>query len=50
MVDDPVVDIGRVDLDGAGEELGNQQVLLLRGDLHDSVRRRGANTGIPEQP
>jgi len=44
LVDDVVIDARGADLDCAGEELGDEEVLALRRDLHDSVRRRG---GIP---
>ena len=49
LVDDAVVHLGLADLDRPGEELGDEQVLALRRDLHDPVRRRGADPRVPEQ-
>ena len=43
-----VVDVGLADLDGAVEELGDQQVLPLRGDLHDPERVRHGQPGVGE--
>ena len=39
LVDDLVVDLGVADLDGAVEELGDEQVLALGGQLDDAQRR-----------
>ena len=43
VVDDPVLnlglDLGLAQLGSAVEELGDQQVLPLRGQLHEAVRR-----------
>ena len=44
VVDHLVVDLGLAQLGGAGEELGDQQVLPLRGQLHDPV---GPGEGSP---
>ena len=41
LVDDLVVDLGVADLDGAVEELGDEQVLALGRQLDDAERRRG---------
>ena len=38
------------DLGSAGEEPGDEPVLALGGDLHDSVRPRGADPDIPHEP
>src|SRR4029077_12673032 len=37
VVDDRVVDVGFAELNGAVEELGDQQVFALRGELHEAV-------------
>ncbi len=46
LVDDVVVDLGVADLGGAVDELGHQQVLPLRGDLHDAERARHRQPGV----
>jgi hypothetical protein len=50
LVDKAVVDLGVAQLDGTEEELGYQQVLAFRRDLHDPVRRGAADPGVPQQP
>ena len=40
-----VVDLGLAELDGAVEELGDQQVLPLRGELDEAVRLRAGQPG-----
>ena len=47
MID--VVDLGLADLAGAVEELGDQQVLALGGDLHDAERMRHRQPGVGQQ-
>ncbi len=49
LVDDVVVDLRLADFDGTGEELGDEQVFPLRGDLHGPVRCRGADPGVAQQ-
>ena len=46
LVDDLVVDLGVADLDGAVEELGDEQVLALGRQLDDAERRRGRDAGV----
>ena len=48
LVDDRVVDLGLADFDSVFEELGDQQVLTLGGDLHDAVGPGGADPGLPQ--
>jgi hypothetical protein len=48
VVDDALVDLGLAQLGGAGEELGDQQVLPLRGELDDPVGSRGGQPGQVE--
>ena len=51
LVDHRLVHLGLADLDSAPvEELGDQQVLPLRGDLHDAVRLRHRQPGRLHQP
>ena len=50
LVDHFVADVGVADLDGALEELGDDQVLTLRSDLHDPVRPGRADSGVAQQP
>ena len=45
LVDDVVVDLGVADLLGAVEELGDEQVLALGGQLDDAARAR--RSGCP---
>jgi hypothetical protein len=49
LVDQVVVDVDIADLAPAVEELGHEQVLALRGDLDDPVRRRHRQAGVPHQ-
>ena len=44
-----IADIGVADLDGAVEELGDDHVLALGGDLHDPVRPGRADPGVAQQ-
>ena len=50
LVDHLVVDVGVADLDGAVEELGDDQVLALGRDLDDAVRPGRADPGVAQQP
>ena len=55
VVDDRVADLGLADLGlaklgGAVEELGEKQVLPLRGQLHEAIWRRGRQPGIAQYP
>ena len=50
LVDHVVVDVGVTQLDRAGEELGDDHVLALGSDLHDSVRLGRGDPRIPQQP
>ena len=50
LVDHAVVDIGVAYLDRIFEELGDQHVLALGGDLHDPVRLRRADPDIAQEP
>ena len=45
VVDHALVDLGLAQLGGPGEELGDQQVLPLRGQLHDPVGSWGGQPG-----
>ena len=49
LVDHPVVDMGLADFDGAGEELGDQQVLTLGGDLDHAVGPGRADPDVLQQ-
>ena len=49
FVDDLVVDLGVADLLGAVEELGDEQVLALGGQLDDPHRPRRRQAGVAEQ-
>ena len=46
VVDDPVVDVGLAEFDRAVEELGDQQILPLGGELRESI---GSRRGQPGQ-
>ena len=49
FVDDLVVDLGVADLLGAVEELGDEQVLAVGGQLDDAHRSRRRQSGVAEQ-
>jgi hypothetical protein len=49
LVDDRVIDLGLADFGGAGEELGDEQVLTLGGDLDDAVGPGRADPGFSQQ-
>ena len=50
LVDDRIVDLGLADLDGAIEELGDQQVLAFGGELDDADRAGRRHTGVADHP
>ena len=49
LADHLVVDVGVADFRGAVEELGDQQVLPLGGDLHDAVGPGNGDPGVLQQ-
>ena len=49
FVDDLVVDLGVADLLGTVEELGDEQVLAVGGQLDDAHRPRRGQSGVAEQ-
>ena len=49
VVDHLLVDLGLAELGGAGEELGDQQVLPLGGQLHEPERGRAGKAGPMHQ-
>ena len=50
VVDDLLVDRGVAQLRRPGEELGDQQVLPVRGELDEAVRRRARQPGVTAEP
>jgi hypothetical protein len=50
VVDDRIAYLGLAQLGGAVEELGDQQVLPLRCQLHEAIWRRGRQSGITQYP
>ena len=50
LVDDLVVDLGVADLDGAVEELGDEQVLALGRQLDDAERGGRRDAGVAHHP
>jgi hypothetical protein len=50
VVDHPLVDLRVAELGGAGEELGDQQVLAFGGELDHAVGSGGGQAGVAAQP
>jgi hypothetical protein len=50
IVDHLLVDLGLAELGGAGEELGDQQILPFRGQLDHPVGRRRGQARVAQQP
>jgi len=50
VVNDALVDLGLAQLGGAVEELGDQQVLPLRGELHEPVGPGSGEPGVAAEP
>ena len=50
VINDRIVDRGVSKLRRPGEELGEQQVLPLRGELHEAERFRARQPGVPAEP
>jgi hypothetical protein len=50
VIDDPLVDLGVAQLDRAVEELGDQHVLAVGGELDEAERRRARQPGVAHDP